>query len=276
MIPLLIISAAGISGLIMPHSPKGLLTYYSRATGTEAIFYNPSLFIADQSRYTVNFSYAHLYQSMRNMNLGLGRKFHDFNLGVNIMNFDYGDIEAHPDYPTGESTGFYTGSDFCIGILLSKNFTQNGRIGIKTKYIYENLYIYSGATLAVDFSLAYMNEISGLSLGATNIGGTIKIANETVNLPAKLSGGYYRKFGLLTLSGDLHYLVNTSSFESSLAAELELSKKLMTGFAINYRDQVFPGFYLGITHNLLHINYGASLYPYNLGMVNSVGIGVSF
>ncbi|MCX7995447.1 MAG: hypothetical protein N3A65_06735 [candidate division WOR-3 bacterium] len=273
---LLLISAAGVAGLLMPPSAKGLLTYYSRTGGNEAIFYNPSLFIASEDRYGLNFSYAHIYHGMKNMNMGIGKRFNTLNLGISIMNFDYGDIEARPDYPTRDSTGYYTGNDFCLGFLVSRDITKNGRIGFKIKYIYENLYVYSGSTLGLDLALAYMNEISGLSVGATNIGGTIKIANEEVNLPAKLSVGYYRILKKFTLSSDIHYLVNISSFECALAVEVKVSDLFDTGFSINYRDEFYPGFYIALQPGALQITYGASFYPYNLGMVNIIGIGISF
>ncbi|MEO0094651.1 MAG: hypothetical protein ABIL66_02005 [candidate division WOR-3 bacterium] len=272
---LLIISSAGISGLLMPASVKGVITYYSRSIGDEAIFYNPAMFGADNN-YRLNIYYTHTYASMKNINLGLSRKFRYFDLGISIMNFDYGEIEARPDYPTEDSAGFYTGSDFYFGVSLAKSITSNGRIGIKAKYIYENLYIYSDATLGFDFSLAYINQFSGLSVGATNIGGTITIANESVNLPTKFSFGYYRMIKKYIISVDLHYRINSSSFESSLAGEMMLTKNFEIGVSVNYRDQLYPGFYLAIHHHGLAIKYGASLYPYNLGMVNIIGIGFPF
>lgn len=272
----ILLSSAGINGLLMPASAKGVMTYYSTSVGSEAIFYNPSLFVARQDGYSLSFFYTSIYTSMKNMNLGISRKFNDFDIGVNIMNYDYGMIEARPDYPTEDSTGFYTGSDFSLGFCIAKNFSANGRIGIKAKYIYENLYIYSDATLGIDFSLAYINSFSGLSAGATNLGGTIKIANEEVNLPAKLSLGYYRMINKFTVSCDIHYLVNTTSFESAIAGEIRLTDNFETGLSINYRDQIYPGFYIGIHNRNLAIKYGASIYPYNLGMINTIGIGFSF
>ncbi len=260
----------------MPASAKGVMTYYSTSSGSEAIFYNPSLFAARQDGYNLSLFYTQIYAGMKNMNLSIGRRFNDFDFGVNIMNYDYGMIEARPDYPTEDSTGFYTGSDFYLGFCVAKNVSTNGRIGIKLKYIYENLYIYSDATLGFDFSLAYINDFGGLSAGATNLGGTIKIANEEVNLPVKLSLGYYRMIKKYMVSCDIHYLVNTGSFESSIAGEIKLTSNLETGISINYRGQFYPGFYLGIHIRHLAIKYGASIYPYNLGMINTIGIGFSF
>jgi len=272
----ILISSAGINGLLMPASAKGVMTYYSTSSGNEAIFYNPAIFKMDEGGYNFTFYYTKIYASMRNMNLGIGRRLNDFDLGISIMNYDYGMIEAKPDYPTEDSTGFYTGSDFYLGFCVAKNISTNGRIGIKAKYIYENLYVYSGTTLGFDFSLAYINGFSGLSAGATNLGGTIKIANEEVNLPAKLSLGYYRIIKKFTISCDIHYLVNTNSFETSLAGEIKLTDNFETGLSINYRDQIYPGFYLGMRTRNLTIKYGASIYPYNLGMINTIGIGFSF
>ncbi len=272
----ILITSAGVNGLLMPASAKGIMTYYSTSVGSEAIFYNPSIFSAGPEGYNLSFFYTNIYASMRNMNLGIGRRFNDFDIGISVMNYNYGNIEAKPDYPTEDSTGFYTGSDFYLGFCVAKNVSTKGKVGIKVKYIYENLYIYTDATLGFDLALAYINEFSGLSAGATNFGGKLKIANEEVNLPAKLSLGYYRMIKKFTVSCDIHYLINTASFESSIAGEMKLNSNLETGLSINYRDQLYPGFYLGIHTRNLTIKYGASLYPYNLGMINTIGIGFSF
>lgn len=261
--------------LLMPASAKGALTYYSRSVGDEAIFYNPAIFSA-QEDFHLSIFYSSIYTSMKNLNLALTKRLNKFDLGISIMNFDYGPIEARPDYPTEDSTGVYTASDFYIGLCASRNIATNGRLGLKAKYIYENIYIYSGATLGFDLSLAYLNQVYGISSGVTNIGGTIKIANESVNLPAKLSFGYYHNINRFTLSLDLHYLLNTSKFESAFAGEMKFTDNFEIGIAINYHDLIYPGFYLGLNHHSLSVKYGASIYPYDLGMINTIGIGFLF
>lgn len=271
----ILISSAGVNTLLMPASAKGVLTYYSGSAGDEAIFYNPALFYSQENFYLSVF-YSNIYTSMKNLNLALSKKLSNFDLGINIMNFDYGSIIAKPEYPTEDSTGFYTATDFYIGLCASRPIATNGRLGLKVKYIYENVYIYSGATLGIDLSIAYLNEVYGITTGASNLGGTIKLANESVNLPAKLSFGYYRNINKLTLSMDLHYLINTSKFESAIAGEMRFTENFELGVSINYRDSFYPGFYLGLYHRSLSIKYGASIYPYDLGMVNNIGIGFNF
>ncbi len=271
----LLITSAGVNTLLMPASAKGVLTYYSRAAGDEAIFYNPATFNA-QDDYRLSVFYSRIYVDMENINVALSRRFNTIDLGISIMNFDYGKIETRPEYPTEDSAGFYAAKDFSIGLCASKDISTNGRLGLKAKYIYENVYIYSGSTLALDISLAYLTNFSGITAGATNIGGVIKIANEQVNLPAKLSFGYYRNLNKFTASWDLHYLINTTKFETSLATEVKLINDLELGIAINYRDSFYPGFYLGIAHHTFSLKYGASIYPYDLGMINTIGIGFLF
>ncbi len=272
---LLLLASAGVNTLLMPASARGVLTYYSHSTGDEAIFYNPATFSA-RDDYRLSLFYSNIYASMKNINLALSRKFNKFDIGMNIMNFDYGLIEAHPEYPTDDATGFYAANDFCLSICAATAIAENGRVGIKAKYVYENIYIYSGATLAFDLSIAYINHIYGMSAGATNIGGTIRIASESVNLPAKLSVGYYRNLNKITLSFDLHYMVNTHTFESSVAGEMKVKENFEIGVAANYRDQIYPGFYFGLYHGGMYIKYGTSIYPYDLGLMNNIGISLLF
>ncbi|MGQ9464669.1 MAG: hypothetical protein ACUVQ4_03050 [bacterium] len=271
----LLISSAGMNTLLMPASAKGVLTYYSSSAGDEAIFYNPAMFYT-QKDFHLSAFYSSIYLSMRNLNLALSKKLNNIDFGISLMNFDYGPIMAKPDYPTSDSSGFYTATDFYVGLCASKIITTNGRLGMKLKYLYENLYIYSGATVAFDLSLAYIAQNYGISTGATNIGGTMRIASESVNLPAKLSIGYYRKIEKVTLSLDLHYLINTGRFESAVAGEMRLTDNFDLGIAMNYRDSFYPGFYLGLKHRSTYIRYGTSIYPYNLGMIHTIGIGFGF
>lgn len=271
----LLISSAGMNTLLMPASAKGMLTYYSSSAGDEAIFYNPAMFYA-QKDFHLSAFYSNIYLSMKNLNLALSRKLNNVDFGISLMNFDYGPIMAKPDYPTSDSSGFYTATDFYVGLCASKAITTNGRLGMKLKYLYENLYIYSGATVAIDLSLAYITQNHAITTGATNMGGTMKIASETVNLPAKLSIGYYRKIEKITLSIDLHYLINDSRFESAIAGEMKLTDNFDIGIAMNYRDYFYPGFYLSLKHRSINISYGTSIYPYNLGMINTIGISFIF
>jgi hypothetical protein len=269
------IATAGVNSLLMPMSSKGTVTYYSRSDGEEAIFYNPSYFEATGD-YRLSCFYNNLYVGMKSISLALSRKIKTVDFGISIMNYDYGEIEARPAYPTEDSVMYYSAYDFVLGVCGALRVSEQGRFGLNLKYVYESVYIYSGNTIAFDAAIAYRSDNGGISFGATNVGASLTLHNEEVSLPSKLSLGFHRKVMKAMASLDLHYLTNTGAFELGCGFEVPLSKSLEIGFAANYREQVYPGANLTLNLGGFAVKYGTAIYPYDLGMVNTLGIGFSF
>lgn len=270
-----LIASSGIYPLIMPITTKGTVAYYSGAVGDEAIFYNPANLETDE-RFRLSCFYGDFYVSTRSFSLSVSKKLKVFDFGVGIMNFDYGDIELRPDYPTEDTVTSYTGSDFMFIICGARKISPQGKLGLGIKYISENIYIYSDHTVAFDFSLTYRNEIGSVSVGTTNLGYPITIKNEEVKLPTKLSLGLSRKFNEIILGFDLHYLVNGGQFEFSMAGDFPTGRYLQTGVALNYHQMFYPGFNLVFNLPGLAIKYGGAVYPYDLGLIHNIGISFLF
>jgi len=271
---LIMIAAAGVKSLLMPASPIGVTTSFATARNEEAIFYNPANFTAGEN---LNFqcSYNRFYLGMHSVSLSLSKKVKNIDVGLGIVNFDYGDIEYHPDYPTEDPLIDYSAYDFSLILGASLDVSSQGRIGVNVKYVTENIYIYSDYALAMDISFAYHNSTSGITFGATNFGTRMTINNDEVNLPARLSVGGFQQVKQFTLSGDLHYLVNDAAFEFGIGASMPVYQRLALSAAINYRDEFYPGFGITIDTGALQVKYGGSFYPKNLGMVNNIAIGLA-
>jgi hypothetical protein len=271
---LIMITAAGVKSLLMPASPIGLTTSFATASNGEAIFYNPANFTAGEN-FTFQCSYNRFYLGMHSVSLSLSRKIKNIDVGLGIVNFDYGDIEYRPDYPTEDPLIDYSAYDFSLTLGASFDVSSQGRIGVNVKYVTENIYIYSDYALAMDIALAYHNSTNGITFGATNFGTQMTINNGEVNLPARLSVGGFQRVKQFTLSGDLHYLVNDSAFEFGIGASMPVYQRLALSAAINYRDEFYPGFGITIDTGALQVKYGGSFYPKNLGMVNNIAIGIA-
>jgi hypothetical protein len=271
----IIISTSGVNSLLMPFSPTGVTTSFSMSRHEEAVFYNPAHFEASEE---FNFwcFYNRFYVSMYSVSFVLSKRIKSIDFGFAVNNFDYGDIEWHPDYPTEDSITFYTANDLSIILSGKASLAQQGRVGVNLKYIYEQIYTYTDYTLAVDLSFAYGSEKTGISFGASNFGTRITLNNEEVNLPARISIGGFHTFKTLTTSVDLHYLVNNGVFEFGIGATLPVHKLLEFNAAVNYRENFYPGFGMTIRPGKFGIKYGAAFYPRNLGMVNIIGIGFGF
>jgi hypothetical protein len=268
-----LISTAGMKSLLMPASPVGVTTSFASASNEEAVFYNPANFEA-RDNFTFSCSYNRFYLGMQSVSLALTRKIKAIDFGLGIVNFDYGNIELRPDYPTDDPVIDYRAYDFSLILGASVSVSSKGRIGINLKYITEHIYVYSDYALAMDVAFGYRNTTSGITFGASNFGTKMLIHNGEVNLPASLNFGGFHRIKKFILSGDLRYLVNDSAFEFSLGTAMPVHQRISLSAAINYRDEFYPGFGVNIIAGGLHIKYGGSFFPKNLGMVNNISVGI--
>jgi hypothetical protein len=270
---IILICSAGVKSLLMPASPVGVTTSFAIAGNEEAIFYNPARLKADDN-FSINCSYNRFYLGMQSVSLSLSKKINKINLGIGVVNFDYGEIEWRPDYPTVDPLIKYNAYDFALILGASVNVSSQGKFGVNLKYVTENIYVYSDYALAVDFAVAYYNSTSGITFGTTNFGTKMTINNEDVTLPARLSVGGFHNIGKITLSSDFHYLVNDSDFEFGIGASMPIYQRVSLSAAVNYRDELYPGFGVTINTGALQVKYGGSFFPKNLGMVNNIAIGL--
>ena len=270
---MILVTAAGMKSLLMPASPVGVTTSFAIAANEEAIFYNPANFQASDN-FTVNCSYNRFYLGMQSVSLSLSKKIKAIDFGLGIVNFDYGAIEWRPDYPTEDPLIEYRAYDFSLILATSVSVSSKGRIGVNLKYVTEHIYVYSDYALAMDVAFAYQNTTSGITFGATNFGTKMTINNDEVNLPACLKVGGFHRIKKLTLSGDLHYLINESDFEFGIGASLPVYGRISLSAAANYRDEFYPGFGMTIDVGALQVKYGGSFFPKNLGMVNNLGLTI--
>lgn len=273
ILAIILVTAAGMKSLLMPASPVGVTTSFAIASNEEAIFYNPANFQASDN-FTVNCSYNRFYLGMQSVSLSLSKKIRSIDFGLGIVNFDYGTIEWRPDYPTDDPLIDYRAYDFSLILATSLRVSSNGRIGVNLKYVSENIYVYSDYALAVDIAFAYQNTTSGITFGATNFGTKMTIKTDEVNLPVCLNVGGFHRIRKLVMSGDLHYLVNESVFEFGVGASMPVHQRISLYAAVNYRDELYPGFGVTIDVGALQVKYGGSFFPKNLGMVNNLGISL--
>lgn len=269
---LFMIATAGVKSLLMPPTPVGVLTSFSMAQHEEAIFYNPANF-ETRENLVIECSYNRFYLSMQSVSLSIGKKIKNIDFGIGIINYDYGEIEWRPNYPTEDPLISYSAYDFTLILGTGINLSPNGRFGLNLKYVTENLYVYSDYALAADVAFSYRTPSNGISFGATNFGTKMTLNNGEVNLPARLSIGGYQMVKTITLSGDLHYLVNEAAFEFGLGASMPIHRRVSISAAALYREEFYPGFGIIVDTGIMEVKYGGSFYPKDLGMVNNISIG---
>ncbi len=270
-----LLNSSGVNSLLLPVSPLGLTAGFSNAERTEAIFYNPSQFQAGD-KYQIWCSYNKFYLDMHSVSMALSKNLGPVCVGVGFVNFDYGEIEWRPDYPTEDPLIDYTANDFSLILGANVNVTEQGKIGMNLKYISENIMVYSDYALAFDLAFSYRAERSRISLGVTNFGSKLTIRNDEISLPARLSTGLNYQFSRFGIGGDAHYLVNTGDFETSVSIKVPVHRLMALNLAANYRQRIYPAFGCDIAIGNIAFKYAGSIYPMNLGMINTVGIGFEF
>jgi len=272
---LTVLSVSGVNSLLLPSSPSGVTTSFSVSQDAEAIFYNPANFEGGEN-YQVWTSYNRFYLDMQSASLAIVKRVKSLHLGIAFVNFDYGNIELRPDYPTEDSITYYSANDFSIILGASAHLSPEGKIGVNVKYISESIYMYSDYGIAFDISFAYKTDKAGITLGAANFGSRITLNNQQVNLPARLSAGLSYRIKSITTSIDVHYLINNSVYEFGVGIGLPVHEMITVTGGVNYRESPYPAFGFSITPGNLIIKYGGSFYPKDLGMINSLGIGFEF
>lgn len=270
-----VLSTSGVNSLLLPASPSGVTTHFSISRGVEAIFYNPANFEAGDN-FRIWCSYNRFYLSMQSVSLAMSKRIESIDFGIAFLNFDYGDIELRPPYPTEDSLTYYSANDFSIIIGGSALIAPRGRIGLNLKYITESIYIYSDYALAFDLCFAYTASKAGISFGVSNFGSKITSNNEEVNLPARMSIGGFYDFRKIIPSADLHYLVNNGIFEFGFGVEVPVNEFIALSGALHHRHAFYPGFGIEINSGNIAIKYAGSFYPADLGMINTIGIGFEF
>ena len=277
MIVFLLIAAAGVNSLLMPVSPAGVQSGFAVARDAEAIFYNPAHFETDDA-FRLNCYYNRFYLGMQSVALALSHKYRALDLGIGITNFDYGAMEWHPDYPTEDTLLDYSANDFVFMICGSLPISPQGRLGLAVKYVAENLYLYSDQAIAVDLSLAYHRDRLGFSFGCANLGSKLELNDDEVNLPARFSAGLSYQVAKVKVGLEGHYFVNRPGLEMALSAGSPVYRRLEVNAALRWRyhDPVFPAFGLALDFERTRLSYGVALYPYNLGLVNTLGLGFDF
>jgi hypothetical protein len=271
----LVITTSGVNSLLLPSSPSGVTTGFSTSADAEAIFYNPANF-ASADNYKLWCSYNRFYLDMQSVSLALVKRIQSVNIGIAFVNFDYGDIELRPDYPSEDSITYYSANDFTLVVGGSVHLTKYGKFGLNVKYISETVYLYSDYALAFDITFAYGSPKYGISFGASDFGTRLTLRNEAVNLPARMSIGGYSVFSIVKASIDIHYLINNGDFECSFGAGIPVHDLIFVNAGVNYRESFYPGFGVDIMAGKLSIKYAGAIYPKNLGFVNTIGIGFDF
>ncbi|RKY50792.1 MAG: hypothetical protein DRP86_02970 [Candidatus Neomarinimicrobiota bacterium] len=143
-----------------------------------AMFWNPAA-IGQINHFETSFSYTKWFADMDFTAGAVGLSVTStMVVALDYISLNYGNIpEALVTHPTGRldtRTGEnFSGSDLSLGVSVAKNFTNKLSIGIRGKYVQEDLYTYSTNLWAFDIGTYYHTGWKGirLAMSAQNFAG---------------------------------------------------------------------------------------------------------
>jgi len=143
-------------------------------------FANPSLLNSDMSG-MVTFSYLNYFADINHGFVSYVKDFKKagtFSAGIRYL--DYGKFLETDE--GGNELGEFTASEYAFVLGWGKQIDSMFSVGANIKPIYSNLYLYSSAGIAFDFSATYHNENIGLAM-------SLLIKNAGVQLSPYVDGG---------------------------------------------------------------------------------------
>jgi hypothetical protein len=206
-------------------------------------------------------------------------------LGLGVQYLNYGSIDQTD--AAGNLLGMYRPSDFAVQIGTSKQYKEKWWLGAAAKFIHSNYGQFRSSALAVDASLTYFDEASGLQAGVvvTNMGTQLNAYAGAVKeeLPFEINAGISKKlaeaplqFSLTLqqlqrfnlLGSDTSFMVSEfgkkySTFDKMmshvvLGAQLTLSDNINCNLGYNLlRRQSLNGY--NITNGLNGVTFGVGV-----------------
>jgi hypothetical protein len=206
-------------------------------------------------------------------------------LGLGVQYINYGSIDQTD--AAGNLLGMYRPSDLAVQIGTSKQYKEKWWLGAAAKFIHSNYGLYRSSALAVDASLTYFDESSGLQAGVViaNMGTQLNAYAGAVKeeLPFEINAGISKKlaeaplqFSLTLqqlqrfnlLGSDTSFIISEfgkkySTFDKMmshvvLGAQLTLSDNINCNLGYNLlRRQSLNGY--NITNGLNGVTFGVGV-----------------
>ena len=205
-------------------------------------------------------------------------------LGLGFQYINYGSIDQTD--AAGNLLGMYRPSDFAVQIGTSKQYKEKWWLGAAAKFIHSNYGQYRSSALAVDASLTYFDESSGLQAGVViaNMGTQLNAYAGAVKeeLPFEINAGISKKLAEAPLQFSLtlqqlqrfNLLGSDTSFMvSEFGKKYSTFDKMMSHVVLGAQLTVNENIHCNLGYNVLRRQ---SLNGYNItNGLNGVTFGVA-
>ncbi|HID32597.1 MAG TPA: hypothetical protein EYP24_04400 [bacterium (Candidatus Stahlbacteria)] len=195
--------------------------------------------------------------------------------GLSVEYFDYGDLEHYPDYPSEDPSGKFPAFDFFMTPGLSIKI-PNGHLGFNISYLYELIFDQSYSTYCIDLVLDYEPHPDlDLIIGLTDFNPGIVKDTSRYFPPVVLGGGVELRLKVLSIAGEVGYLIHSEDMIGSVGVEYRYHPILFRA-GLFYLDRVIPTLGIGYVYKNITIDLGLAQHSYNLGRTEHLGLGIRF
>jgi hypothetical protein len=256
------------------------------AVGPAAMYYNPAL-TSTLSSFAININYTKWLIDTYEQSIFLVRPLPYFNLGLGMVNFNYGDIEYRPDYPTENSNGSFNPNDFNFYLNLSKTINNDNfstSFGISGRYYYQKIYEYTATGIGTDIGLAF-NFLPELQVGFSivNFGTAMRFIREDFLLPTKFLAGVnysidkFISMPKIRITSDFGYLFNDKKVSLNSGLEMSIKDKYFLRTGYKFGDQnSHVNFGFGVIVKNFRIEYAFSPYDMEIGTAHHFSLSLGY
>ncbi len=253
--------------------------------GAAATHYNPAgVFRKSETSTEFLLMHKEWIQDVRSEFLGASFRLDEesaFGLSVNTATVSDIQIRTRP----GTSEGTFTSRDFSFGVSYARSFSDDVKIGVTAKYLFEKIFLDEATGFGFDIGAQYKTPVDNLSAGITlaNLGSMNEFRNESITLPALLRAGpaYSVELEGITssamITSDLLYIFPEKKAYLNVGGELLFNGIVAAraGYQIGSNGRGFSAG-VGVKYDLFNVDYGFVPLSSNLGSGHTFSISLSF
>jgi hypothetical protein len=258
------------------------------ALGPQSMYYNPAL-TSLLTSFAANFNYTKWFLDMYEQSVFLTRPFNNFSLGFGVVNFNAGQLEQRPDYPTEAIIGEFNPNDFTFYLNFSHRLIQEKStvgLGASARFYYSKIFEATASGFGLDAGIFYQ-PVSNLRFGVSllNWATEMKYIYYKFSLPTRFLAGADYLIALngkqtsprLKLTTDLSYLYYDKKLNLNSGLEIIISNNyfVRTGYRLNDpTNKLSAGF--GLIVKNFRIEYAYTPYQLDLGTGHHLSLGLSY
>lgn len=255
-------------------------------SGAAATYYNPSGILSLPESRTAQLMFMHKewIQDTRAEFLGANILLDAENaVGFSLNSTTVTDIEIRTRPGTAE--GSFTARNLSLGATYARSFSDDLRIGITGKFLYQKILIDEGSGFGIDAGAQYKTAIENLSLGAViaNVGSMSGLRSSKTMLPtlARLGPAYSYSLedmnSTLVLATDYLYIFPERKSYLNVGGEFLFNQIVAAraGYQFGSEGRGFSGG-VGVSYGMFLLDYAYTHLSDDLGNTSTFSLALNF